>query len=304
MKGLLSGKVAVVTGAGRGIGRAEALALAAEGARVVVNDLGVDMRGAGASMSLADEVVSEIRKLGGEALPSYDTVATWQGGEKIIQTAIDGFGRLDILVNNAGVMRDRMIFNMTAEDWELVMGVNLDGHFYCARPACVWFRKQWQETGKGGRIVNTSSTAGLGYIGQANYSAAKEAIIGFTKSVALDMAKYGVTCNAIRPSAATRLTVESKARAAWEAAGVGDLFDRKDKLSPESVADLVVYLVSDEAAGVTGRVFRVLEGEIGIYAGPEVARSIHKAGRWTQNELRDLVQTLTAALDKGPPGHG
>ena len=289
MKGRLFGKIAIVTGAGRGIGRAEALALAAEGARVLVNDLGCDLDGQGASMSPAEEVVAEIRRMGGEALANCDTVATVQGGENVIRAAIDGFGGLDILVNNAGVMRDRMIFNMSEDDWGLVMRVNLDGHFNCTKAACVWFRKQWKEQGKGGRIINTSSTAGLGYIGQANYSAAKEGIVGFTRSVALDMARYGVTCNAIRPSAATRMSTGPQAKAGWEAAGLGDLWERRDKLSPEAVAPLVTYLATDEAAHISGRVFRVLEGEIGIYSQPIVVKSIHKTGRWTLTELSDLV---------------
>ena len=153
----LGGKVAVVTGAGRGIGRAEALALAAEGAKVVVNDLGGAGNGTGASTSPADEVVEEIRKLSGEAVANYDSVATPEGGENIIKTAIDNFGRIDILVNNAGILRDRMIFNMSPEEWDLVIKVHLYGHFHCTKPACVYFRQQ-----RGGRIINTSSTAGLG----------------------------------------------------------------------------------------------------------------------------------------------
>ncbi|MBM3150540.1 MAG: SDR family NAD(P)-dependent oxidoreductase, partial [Chloroflexi bacterium] len=194
----LAGKVAVVTGSGRGIGRAEALALAAEGAKVIVNDLGSASDGSGTSHSPADEVVAEIKKLGSDAVANYDSVATPEGGENIIKTAIDKFGRLDILVNNAGILRDRMVFNMSEEEWDLVMKVHLYGTFHCTKPACVIFRQQ-----RSGRIINTSSIAGLGNMGQANYSAAKEGIVGFTRTVARDMGKYGVTCNAIRPNAGT-----------------------------------------------------------------------------------------------------
>jgi NAD(P)-dependent dehydrogenase (short-subunit alcohol dehydrogenase family) len=173
----LKGKVAIVTGAGRGIGRGEALALASEGARVVVNDLGGAANGTGSSSSAAEEVVAEIKKRGGEAAASYESVATWKSAENIIKTAIDSFGRLDILVNNAGILRDRMIYNMSEEEWDLVMKVHLYGHFFTTRHACVIFRQQ-----KSGRIINTSSNAGLGFtFGQANYGAAKEGIVGFTR---------------------------------------------------------------------------------------------------------------------------
>ena len=207
----LKGKVAVVTGAGRGLGRCHALALAAEGAKVVINDLGGAVDGTGADKSPADEVVAEIKKMGGEAVANYDSVATMEGGEKIIKAAIDNFGRLDILVNNAGVLRDRMIFNMTEEEWDTVISVHLKGHFACTKHACIIFRQQ-----RSGRIINTSSEAGLGNMGQANYSAAKEGIVGFTRTVARDMGRYGVTCNAIRPRAATRMTVTPELQAAWE----------------------------------------------------------------------------------------
>jgi NAD(P)-dependent dehydrogenase (short-subunit alcohol dehydrogenase family) len=195
----LKGKVAVITGAGRGIGRGHALLFAAEGAKVVVNDLGGAADGSGASKGPADEVVDEIKKAGGEAVASYESVSTPEGGEKIIKAAIDNFGRLDIVVNNAGVLRDRMVFNMTEEEWDTVMKVHLYGTFNCSKPACVIFRQQ-----RSGRIVNTSSTSGLGNRGQANYAAAKEGITGFTRTLARDMGRYGVTCNAIRPAAATR----------------------------------------------------------------------------------------------------
>jgi NAD(P)-dependent dehydrogenase (short-subunit alcohol dehydrogenase family) len=287
----LKGKVAVVTGAGRGIGRAEAIALAAEGAKVVVNDLGGDPDGTGASSAPADEVVAEIRRIGGEAVANYDSVATPEGGERIIRTAIDTFGRLDILVNNAGILRDRMIFNMTDEDWDLVMKVHLYGYFYCTRPACAWFRQQ-----RSGRIINTSSTSGLGNMGQANYSAAKEGVVGFTRTVARDMGKYGVTCNAIRPFAGTRLTLSPQLRAAMERKGKLDVLRELEESRPEDIAPLVVYLASDEAANINGCVFLVRRGEIALYPEPAPVKTIFKEGSWT---LEELIRIFPRSLAEG-----
>jgi len=196
---LLKGRVAVVTGAGKGLGRAEAIALAAQGAKVVVNDLGVATDGTGASKSPADEVVAEIKKAGGKAVACYASVAEIAGAESVVKTAVDSFGRIDVLVNNAGFNRDRMIYNTSDEEWDSVLQVNLSGTFYCTRAACKIMRQQ-----NYGRIINTSSHAGLGNMGQANYSAAKEGIVGLTRTVARDMQRYGVTCNVIRPVAGTR----------------------------------------------------------------------------------------------------
>jgi len=290
----LKGKVAIVTGAGRGIGRGEALALAAEGAKVVVNDLGGAADGTGADKSPADEVVAEIKKMGGEAVANYDSVATMEGGEKIIKAAIDTFGRLDILVNNAGVLRDRMVFNMTEEEWDTVISVHLKGHFACTKPACVIFRQQ-----RSGRIINTSSTSGLGNMGQANYAAAKEGIVGFTRTVARDMGRYGITCNAIRPGAGTRLTLSPEmedARKKREAAGMGGP-PRMEIPPPEAIAPFVVFLCTDEAANINGHTFQVRGGEVDLMTDPVVVRSIHKAGTWTVDELCKLApQSLAAGL--------
>jgi hypothetical protein len=305
----LKGKVAVVTGAGRGLGRCHALALAAEGAMVVVNDLGGAVDGTGADRAPADEVVTEIKKMGGKAVANYDSVVTMEGGERIIKAAIDKFGRLDILVNNAGVLRDRMIFNMTEEEWDTVISVHLKGHFACTKHACIIFRQQ-----RSGRIINTSSESGLGNMGQANYSAAKEGIVGFTRTVARDMGRYGVTCNAIRPRAATRMTVTPELQAAWEkrakmgmggasadaaAAGVPDL----SAMAPEKVSPMVVFLCTDEAANINGRNFLVTGGEVTLYSEPENWRSIYKAGTWTVDELCELVpKTLAVGLiNPSPP---
>jgi NAD(P)-dependent dehydrogenase (short-subunit alcohol dehydrogenase family) len=288
----LKGKVAIVTGSGRGIGRAEALALAAEGAKIVVNDLGAASDGSGASASPADQVCQEIKKLGGEAVPNFDSVATWAGGEKIVKTAIDNFGRIDILVNNAGILRDKMVFNMTEEEWDIILKIHLYGHFYCTRAAAPYMRQQ-----RWGRIINTSSIAGLGNMGQANYSAAKEGIVGFTRTVARDMGKYGVTCNALRPNAATRMTVTDELMAAWKKrfvdSGGTDEAQFKamiDKLvlssTPEHIAPVVVWLATEDAANVNGATFFISGNEIGIYAEPAVTQKITKPeGFWSVDEL-------------------
>ncbi|MBM3166690.1 MAG: SDR family NAD(P)-dependent oxidoreductase [Chloroflexi bacterium] len=294
----LAGKVAVITGAGRGLGRAEALALAAEGAKIVINDLGGGADGTGASHSPADEVVAEIKKLGSDAVANYDSVTTPDGGENIIKTAIDKFGRLDILINNAGVLRDRIIFNMSEEEWDTVMKVHLYGTFHCTKPACVIFRQQ-----RSGRIINTSSAAGLGNMGQANYSAAKEGIIGFTRTVARDMGKYGVTCNAIRPIAATRLTMSPELKAAWEKSGMQEVIKKMEAAVPDMVAPLVAYLCTDAAANINGYDFAVGGGQIGLYSQPTVTAQIEKAGIWTLDELLDIMpKKITAGLvNPAPP---
>ncbi len=300
----LKGKVAVVTGAGRGIGRAEAMLLAAEGAKVVVNDLGGGRDGSGEASSPADSVVREIKKLGGEAVANYDSVATAEGGENIIKTAVDSFGRIDILVNNAGILRDRMIFNLTPEEWDLVLKVHLYGHFYCTRPACTIFRRQ-----RSGRIINTSSSSGLGAVGQANYSAAKEGIVGFTRTVARDMGRYGVTCNAIRPVAATRLTVTPDLADVLEKASAeGKPFPLGTEVTsflpaPDDIAPFVVYLATDEAANINGCTFFVAGNQISLSTEPVEAKIIYKQGPWTVDELVSVVpRTLAAGLvNPSPP---
>jgi NAD(P)-dependent dehydrogenase (short-subunit alcohol dehydrogenase family) len=301
----LKDRVAVVTGAGRGIGRAEALALAAEGARVVVNDYGGEKDGAGSSATPADEVTEEIRHAGGSAITNHDTVATWEGAERIIRCALDHFGGLDILVNNAGILRDRMVYNMTEPEWDDVLKVHLHGTFFCTHHACQWFRQQ-----RSGRIINTSSSAGLGVAGMANYSAAKEGIVGFTRSVARDMGRYGVTCNAIRPRAGTRMTLTPQMQASVErtrAMGIsGGVFARElehERLRPEEVAPFVVYLATDAAAGINGCVFFVAGGEIALYPEPAPVKTLFKEGMWSLEELMDAVpRTLSAGLvNPAPP---
>jgi len=290
----LAGKVAIVTGAGRGIGRGEALALASEGAKVVVNDLGGAVDGSGASTSPAEEVVAEIKKLGGEAVANYDSVATEQGGQNIIKTAVDAFGRVDILVNNAGILRDRMLFNMTEEDWDTVLKVHLYGHFHTIRAVSPLFRQQ-----RYGRIVNTASVAGLNATtyGQANYGAAKEGIVGLTRKIARDMGRYGVTCNCVRPNAGTRLTLSDEMKRARPEA-----MARFEEMKPEGIAPLVVWLASDDAANVNGRTFFVERGRVGLYSEPVLEKQLVKPGGWTIDELFMFMQaTMTRDLVNPDP---
>ncbi|OGO00724.1 MAG: hypothetical protein A2Y90_04975 [Chloroflexi bacterium RBG_13_52_12] len=300
MGDLLKGKVAVVTGAGKGLGRAEALALAAQGAKVVVNDLGAATDGKGMDKGPGEEVVAEIKKAGGDGVPSFASVATVEGAESIIKTAIDSFGRLDILVNNAGFNRDRMIYNTSDEEWESVIKTNLSGTFYCTRAACRVMRQQ-----NYGRIISTSSHAGLGNMGQANYGAAKEGIVGLTRTVARDMARYGVTCNVIRPVAGTRgfieMVKEKGLKDAWVKMWGAELAERRLKQmlelnQPEDVAGLVVYLATDKADNVNGCVFEVWHGHIGVYVDPPpVEQVLWKDGRWTPEEL---IETMPSTLTK------
>ncbi len=298
----LNGRVAIVTGAGRGIGRAEALLFASEGARVVVNDPGVNPDGTGHDDGPAAKVVAEIKAAGGEAVANFDTVATMEGGENIVKTALDSFGRLDILVNNAGILRDRMVFNMTEEEWDAVIAVHLKGHFTTTRFATQVMRQQ-----RSGRIINTSSESGLGNMGQANYSAAKEGIVGLTRTVARDMGKYGVTCNAIRPRAGTRLVLSPEMMEAAErakAAGIsGPQLDGMAELTPEQVAPLVVYLSTDEAAGVNGYDFLVGGGYVSLMSQPEETRTIWTSeGTWTVDELaRKFPNSLGRGLVNPAP---
>ncbi len=286
MAGRLEGKVAIVTGAGRGIGRGEALALAAEGAAVIVNDLGNTRSGEGSDDTPAQSVVGEIEAAGGRAAANYSDVSNYEASADIVRQALDTFGRLDIVVNNAGILRDRMIFNMAEDEWDAVIAVHLKGTFNLCRHASVLFRQQ-----RGGRFINTSSEAGLGSPGQPNYGAAKEGIIGLTRSLAASMGRYGCTANAVRPRAATRMTMSGEmeaARQAREARGeessLGGL--AIESLDPSVVGSLVTYLASDEAASVNGRDFLVGGDQIGVFTIPSVeARVFSRSGKWTTDEV-------------------
>jgi NAD(P)-dependent dehydrogenase (short-subunit alcohol dehydrogenase family) len=293
MADLLKGRNAVVTGAGRGIGRGIAIALAAEGANVVVNDPGVAADGTGYDKSPADEVVEAIRSQGGTAIPNYDTVATVEGGENMIKDCVDNFGRIDILVNNAGILRDRMVFNMTEEEWDAVIAVHLKGHYACSKPAAVLMRQQ-----RYGRIVNFSSISGLrGNTGQANYGAAKAGIAGFTRVLARDLGRYAVTCNCIAPAAPTRLTatVPQAAAALRAQRGVAQpsavSASGMAQRTPEHIAPMVVYLCTDHAWNINGQIFHVGGGTISLAAAEMPVHSIAKSSKWTLEELSQVVRT-------------
>jgi NAD(P)-dependent dehydrogenase (short-subunit alcohol dehydrogenase family) len=271
--GLLDGKVAVVTGGGTGIGRAVSIGLAANGAKVVVNDYGVSVDGRDPSSAPANEVVEVIRKAGGQALASPESVATMAGGKAVVDLALKEFGDLSILVCCAGILRERMIFNMAEEEWDAVIAVHLKGHFTVMRPATAHMREK-----KAGSIVTFTSTAGLeGSPGQPNYSAAKEGIVGLTRSVALAMAKYGVRCNAISPTADTRMTqrLPSERRGASTAT------------PPEAIAPVVAFLGSDRAAHITGQVIGVRGDEVAVYSHPAPVRTATRANGWTPEALAD-----------------
>jgi 3-oxoacyl-[acyl-carrier protein] reductase len=297
---LLDGKVAVVTGAGNGLGRAEAIALAAQGAKVVINDLGTTSDGKGQDKSPSEKVVNEIKSAGGTAVPNYASVATVEGAESIIKTAVDSFGRLDILVNNAGFNRDRMIYNIPDEDWAAVIAVNLSGTFFCTRAACRIMKDQ-----KFGRIISTSSHAGLGNMGQSIYSAAKEGIVGLTRTVARDMQRYGVTANVIRPVSGTRgfleMLKEKGLADAWAKMWGKELAEKRLKQmvelnQPEDVANLVVYLATEQANNINGCCFEVWHGHIGMFNDPPPLEGVlWKEGRWTPEEL---VETMPATLGR------
>ncbi len=295
MSGICEGRIVVITGAGRGIGREHALAFAREGARVVVNDRGGTVDGGGSDASPADQVVEEIRAMGGEAVANADDVTDYDGAGRIIGAALDAFGGLDVVVNNAGILRDRMFVNMTPDEFDSVIAVHLRGTFAVSRHASDY----WRTRAKAGetndaRIINTSSPSGIfGNIGQANYGAAKAAIATMTVILADELARIGVTVNAIAPVALTRMTeglplFEELAKVAPDASGY-------HPLAPANISPLVVWLGSAQSAGVTGRVFTITGNEIGVaepwVKGPTAAK---ESGGWTPAELGAVVSGLVA----------
>jgi NAD(P)-dependent dehydrogenase (short-subunit alcohol dehydrogenase family) len=298
--GICEGRIVIVTGAGRGIGREHALGFAREGARVVVNDLGVARDGTGGSAGPAQDVVDEIRALGGEATANTDDIADWTGAQRLVQAAIDTFGGLDVLVNNAGFVRDRMLFTTSEEEWDAVIRVHLKGHFAVTRHAS----EHWRARSKAGepvdaRIVNTSSGAGLmGSVGQGAYSAAKGGIAALTLVESAEMARYGVTANAIAPAARTRMTEEVFADR-MQAPDAG--FDVND---PANISPLVVWLGSAESADVTGRVFEVEGGMLSVADGWQHGPSVDKGARWDPSDVGAAVQKLLAQAPLPAPVYG
>lgn len=289
--GKLDGRVAIITGAGRGIGREHALLFASEGAKVVINDLGGAMDGSGDDRTPAQQVVDEIKAMGGEAIANADNVADWEGGQRLINAAVEAFGDINVLVNNAGILRDRVLVNMTEEEWDSVIHVHLKGHFVPTR----WAAAYWREQSKAGKqvqasVINTSSTSGLlGNPGQANYGAAKAGIGAFTIICAQELARYGVRVNAIAPAARTRLTEATP--------GLGDIIQPPadagafDVWDPANISPLVAYLAT-AGAEETGKVFFVQGGQIRLMNGWAMGESIEKNDRWSVAELETEMTKL------------
>ena len=281
--GRLNGKIAVVTGAGRGIGKETALFLAKEGAKVIVNDLGGNTDGTGGTQ-IADEVVEEIKSAGGEAVANYDSVSDFAGGQNIFQTDLDTFGGMDILINNAGILRDKTLFNMEENDWDQVIAVHLKGHFNCTKPFASYIR----ETNRMDcRIINMSSVSGLyGNFGQTNYGAAKAGIAGFTRSLSFEMAKYKCTVNTISPGAATRMTIDL-IKAAGRDVDVSDW-----KQGPQQLAPVITWLCCDEASDVTNQIIHVQNGTVGIMQQPAVIESFLSDEIWSLDQLDRVIGNL------------
>jgi NAD(P)-dependent dehydrogenase (short-subunit alcohol dehydrogenase family) len=273
----LEGKSVVVTGAGGGIGRDFALAMAAAGAKVLVNDLGTSIRGEGKDAGPAQKVVDEIRAAGGTAAANTDSVADWESANRIVQAAIDSFGKLDVVVNNAGILRDRFFFNMSVEEWRAVIDVHLNGSFYVSRAAAPHFKSQ-----ESGCYVHMTSTSGLvGNLGQANYAAAKLGIVGLSKSIALDMAKYGVRSNCISPFAWSRMIGSIPTETPDQRARV----EKLKSMETAKIAPLAVFLSSDQAKDVTGQIFAVRANEIFLMSQSRPLRSVHRAEGWTAETI-------------------
>ncbi len=298
--GLFDGKVAIVTGAGRGIGRTHALLLASEGAAVVVNDLGGGAAGDGKDQTPAQQVVDEITTKGGRAVANYDSVSSWSGAEALVQQAVDEFGRLDVLINNAGILRDKMSFNMEEAEWDAVIDVHLKGHFAPSRFAAAHWRAQAKATGEpvNAKIVNTASESGLyGNAGQANYAAAKAGIASLTIVMARELERSGVRVNAICPVARTRLTEG--------VAGAGEFMKAKegefDRFAPENISAVAGWLASDLSAGVTGQVVKVMGGQVQLLRGWRPITESTDDKPWTIESINGVADVLFAKTDRGAP---
>jgi len=282
----LKDKVAIITGAGRGIGKESAIFLAKEGVKVLVNDLGANPDGSGED-KIADEVVEEITSLGGEALANYESVDSYEGGKNIFESALNEFGAVDILVNNAGILRDKTLFNMDESDWDAIMAVHLKGHFNCTQP----FVRYIRETNRlNCKIINMSSVSGLiGNFGQTNYGAAKAGIAGFSRSLSMEMAKYKCSVNTISPGAATRLTIDLMKAAGREV-------DENDwKQGPQQIAPVIAWLSSEEANEINNQIFHISQGNVGIMQQPAVIKSIKSDDIWDLDKLNMVMPDLVAA---------
>ena len=274
---MMEGKVVVVTGAGRGIGRAIALAMADQGAKVVVNDIGVSLTGEGGDATPAQEVVNEIKRAGGDAVANADSVAEWSSAHRIVECAVDNFGRIDAVVNNAGILRDVIFHKMTEDDWDAVVNVMLKGAFNCSRAAAEHFRKQ-----ESGALVHMTSTSGLiGGMGQANYGAAKLGMVALSKAIAVDMQRFNVRSNCIAPVAWTRMTASIPPKDPATARRV----EQRKQVTPEHNAPLAVFLASDAARDVNAQVFAVRKNEIFLMSQPRPVRSVHRSEGWTPQSV-------------------
>lgn len=302
MSGICDGRIVIVTGSGRGLGRAHALELARQGARVVVNDLGCELDGTGGGTGPAGEVVEQIKAAGGEAIANGDDVADFAGAARMVQAALDAFGGLDVVVNNAGFVRDRMFANAAEDEWDAVVRVHLKGHFAVARHAAA----HWRDQAKAGspadaRIINTSSGAGiLGSVGQAAYSAAKGGIATLTLVQAAELGRYGVTANALCPAARTRMTEG----VFTEMMATPDQPDAFDAMAPENVSPLVAWLASTQSSHVTGCMFEVEGGKVGMATGWQHGPTADKGARWDAAELGSVIDGLLAEAPAAAPVYG
>jgi len=298
MPGICEGRVVIVSGAGRGIGRSHALAFAREGASVIVNDIGAELDGTGSSSGPAGEVVDQIRAMGGKAIANGDDVSDYAAAERLIQSAINEFGTLNVIVNNAGILRDRTLANMTIDEWDAVIRVHLRGTFCMSHHAAVYWRdKAKAGDAADGRIINTTSPTGLyGNIGQANYGAAKAGIAQFTIIAAMELGRYGVTANCISPGARTRMTATLRGPGMSNRPAESD-FDAGD---PDNISPLVVWLGSPEAADINGQIFAVRGGHIGVIETAAVGPDVDKGSRWAPSELGPVIHDLVARTRPRP----